>query len=388
MSVLTEIKITQFRNIEEASLSPNAAFNFIWGENASGKTSILEAINLLSINRSFRTSNLQYLIKHDHQALSVFSRLSTRGDSDVDNGDLHKLGVSRDRSKLSAFRIDGNKVDRASDLAFLLPVIAIQPSSFELIDGAPAHRRSLLDWLVFHVKHEFLECSRNYQRVLKQRNMLLRSGKIDQLAVAQWDRLFIEAAQRIERLRTPVLTEINEELKQILSTTPLLMDLGIDLRYKSGWGQEHDPNEADFEWYQQRLNASFESDIKRGSTQIGSHRQDIIIKTNNGKASELLSRGQKKTLILAIYLCLASILNQTQTKLPVFLLDDLPSELDKRHLSWLCERLDALGAQSFISSVDTESLMNLALFKNNNELYKTFHVKQGVVASSEDQHQI
>ena len=381
MSVLTEIKITQFRNVLDAVLSPNAAFNLIWGENASGKTSILEAINLLSINRSFRTNNLQYLITHDHDELSVFSRLSTNPDTSNPKF-AHKLGVARSRDKLSSFRIDGSSVARASDLALLLPVIAIQPSSFELIDGAPSHRRSLLDWLVFHVKHEFLECSRNYQRVLKQRNMLLRSGKIDDLAICQWNRLFIDEAIKIEKLRKPVLTQINQALTEILSTTPLLTDLGIELEYKSGWGQDHDADLAEHDWYQQRLEASFESDLRRCSTQIGSHRQDIRIRTKKGKASELLSRGQKKTLILAIYLCLADILNQTKAKLPVFLLDDLPSELDARHLAWLCERLHVLGAQSFISSVETESLLSLALFKENRDAYKTFHVKQGVVEPS------
>lgn len=395
MTKLVELNILNFRNLSDVSLTPGPRFNFVYGENASGKTSLLEAIHVLSTNKSFRTRNANYLIQHDKEAFTLFTQLEQ---GSADSIELEKLGVSRSQSKDVSLKVNGQSEKSSAALASRLPVIAIQPSSFELIDGPPNYRRALLDWLVFHVKPQFLEVWRDYQRCLKQRNMLLRSGNIDRVLMQHWNRLYIDAAVAIELLRLPILRAIDAQLKELLSANSLLSDAGIELMYRSGWGadieipdladqaDQGNQNNAEADvikrfraQVEEKLNNSFELDLKQGFSSVGSHRHDIRIKTKAGKASELLSRGQKKTLILSIYICLATYLAKHASKTSVFLLDDLPSELDTEHLSWLCEKINDLQVQAFISAVDHRAVTTLPIFRNKNISYDVFHVKQGSV---------
>ncbi len=167
---LSDLKIRDFRNLVDVELEPCSGVNLISGQNASGKTSLLEAIYYLSHLRSFRTVYLSDLINHQADRLQLFAKA-------VDSQhNLVPIGIERSRHALQV-RARQKPVQRVADLTALFPVLAIHPDSYRLITGSPSERRAYLDWGVFHVEHGFFEAWQRYKKALSQRNAALRAAQ-------------------------------------------------------------------------------------------------------------------------------------------------------------------------------------------------------------------
>jgi len=148
---LTQLDIRQVRNLHEVNISPGKRCNYIFGDNASGKTSVLEAIYLLSVARSFRTTHIKHVISYEQPSLQVFARIQKD-----DNQEQAALGLERTNQK-TRIRINGKDVKQVSELSSLLPVQIINPDVHKLLEQGPKYRRQFIDWGVFHVEHGFLE---------------------------------------------------------------------------------------------------------------------------------------------------------------------------------------------------------------------------------------
>ena len=146
---LTRVTVTAVRNLHAVTLSPSPRINILHGANGSGKTSVLEAIHLLGLARSFRSLRLQPMIQYEQPACTVFGQVQ------LPDGGLCSLGVSRERDGDFQIRIDGQNARSAAQLAEALPLQLINPDSFRLLEGAPKIRRQFLDWGVFHVEPRF-----------------------------------------------------------------------------------------------------------------------------------------------------------------------------------------------------------------------------------------
>ena len=144
---LSRISVTGIRNLQPVTLNPSPRVNILYGDNGSGKTSLLEAIHLLGMARSFRSTRLTPVISHDQSNCTVFGLV------EMVNGQSSALGISRDRNGEARIRINGQSVRSATELAEALPLQLINPDSFRLLEGAPKLRRQFLDWGVFHVEH-------------------------------------------------------------------------------------------------------------------------------------------------------------------------------------------------------------------------------------------
>ncbi|MBP8202984.1 MAG: DNA replication and repair protein RecF, partial [Pseudomonas sp.] len=192
---LTRFTVAAVRNLHPVTLSPSPRINILSGDNGSGKTSLLEAIHLLGLARSFRSSRLLPVIQHELDECTVFGQVA------LVQGGQSSLGISRNRLGELHIRIDGENVRSAAQLAETLPLQLINPDSFRLLEGVPKIRRQFLDWGVFHVEPRFLPAWQRLQKALRQRNSWLRRGTLDGAAQAAWDRELCLASDEIDGYR-------------------------------------------------------------------------------------------------------------------------------------------------------------------------------------------
>lgn len=362
--LLDRLYIEAFRNIKTVSLTGFGNTNLFYGENGSGKTSILEAIYTLSAARSFRTHKWRSLISHGETAFTVSGSVINAAGVET------KLGVRRALQEASAFvRVDGQTVKTASSLAQLLPIQVIDSATFSLLEGAPEKRRQLMDWLVFHVEPQrFLPIWQRYGKALQHRNALLRQQNASvSEELVYWTREVATAGDEINTMReslfsafVPVVMEvygtINEQSSQPVE---------INLSYHPGWDRETSLRE--------RLESSLDRDLELGYTRDGPHRADIRARAAGKPALEVLSRGQLKSLIASFRVGQAKLLRQYGIN-SVVLVDDLPAELDDSRRRALCRILSQLGLQVFYTSIEQDDLASCF-----EEQPKRFHVKHGQV---------
>ncbi|VUD64562.1 DNA replication and repair protein RecF [Thalassocella blandensis] len=389
MPFLTRFSVSHFRNLESVNITPAQGLNLVFGENGAGKSSLLEAIAFVSRAKSFRTNLFRRVIQHDNDSLLVFAEVS---DPLNEEHSLSKLGVEKLRSGESHIRIDGETAQRASDLAHRLPLLVLNNISFDLLGSGAKERRQFFDWLVFHVKHEFAEAWKLYNRLIKQRNSLLRHDRISYSDLEHWDIQLVKQASKIQELRKQCLAPFAEVLKKYIDLCDLeIQGKDIEVRYTDGWktdllDQPDTHTESDFgentgtqDEFMSKLKSNFDTDKKLGYTALGPHRSELKILIGRTNAGEILSRGQQKLLVAAMYLSVAEVYKQSTNKSPVILIDDLPSELDRRHQEKVGNWLKALESQTFIAGIDLEELNKIG------ELFDTkmvFHVKHGVVETA------
>lgn len=357
---LTRLTVSNLRNLKQLELRPHPRLNLIYGENGSGKTSLLEGVNFLGLGRSFRSHRPKPIINYDADRMTLFGEIS--------NGRLARVGVEKSRQGETAIKIDGAAVSSAAELAEHLPVLSLSAGSFELITGPPKPRRQLLDWLAFHVEPKFYGIWRSLQECLKQRNSLLRRGRITRSELEPWDRQLVSLAVEVDAIRR---ASFEPFVGAVDALGELLPGVGkITLDYRRGWKSGED--------YRTLLANSLEQDILRGHTQTGPHRADIRIGLNGEAAGDVLSRGQQKVVVAALVVAQGRVFNRLTHKRVLYLVDDLPSELDQVHSRKLGEWLADLDAQVFITGVEKGALT--AMWPDDRlEDAAVFHVEQGQI---------
>ncbi len=351
---LTRIDIRNLRNLGGVSLHPSPGLNILEGENASGKTSFLEAIHLLGLARSFRTLKSEHLVQHGSDSFTLFTQL--------DKGSLHRIGLQRFTDNRLELHIDGAKAEGRGALASLLPLQLITPESISLLLGNPSERRQYLDWLLFHVEHSFQSTWSNYYRYLKQRNALLRSEQYQ--TIQQWTLGLIKSGESINRMRQAILKELMPHIQHYVSL--LLPDISFNLLYRQGWKKELSLEEA--------LERGFEGDIRMKYTTSGPHRADLVFRSGEDKVVDIFSRGQLKLMLAALKLAQMALFCQRMGTTAIVLIDDLPAELDSKHRNLLVGQLQELGTQVFITTTDS-SLLDFSAWEET----KVFHVEHGEI---------
>lgn len=337
---LSRVTVTAVRNLHPVTLSPSPRINILYGDNGSGKTSLLEAIHLLGLARSFRSTRLSPVIQHEQLSCTVFGQI------DLAEGEQCNLGVSRDRQGEFQIRIDGQNARSAAQLAENLPLQLINPDSFRLLEGAPKVRRQFLDWGVFHVEPRFLPAWQRLQKALRQRNSWLRHGTLDPASQAAWDRELCLASDEIDSYRRVYIQTLKPVFEDVLSH---LVELsGLTLSYYRGWDKDRSLKEV--------LDSSLLRDQQIGHTQAGPQRADLRLRLGAHSAADILSRGQQKLVVCALRIAQGHLVNQAKRGQCIYLVDDLPSELDEQHRKALCRLLEDLQCQVFITCVDKELL--------------------------------
>jgi DNA replication and repair protein RecF len=355
---LQRITIEAFRNIKAANLQPREGLNLIYGHNGSGKTSLLEAIFFLGMGRSFRSHLSQRVICHDEDKLTLFAHLvSPQGE--------HKVGVRRHRSGEIEVKIDGDRVKRLSTLAETLPIQVITPESFSLLFEGPKARRQFIDWGAFHSDPNFYQAWTNVKRILKQRNQLLRNAS-PYSNILFWDKELVRYAEQVTDIRNHYVDSLNELLKGII--TEFLPHVDISISFTRGWDSKTD--------YSQLLQSQYSRDLATGHTVSGPHKADLRLRVGNLPVQDALSRGQLKLLVCALRIAQGKLLKQQQDKQSIYLVDDLPSELDAQHRQLLLKQLTQTGAQIFVTAIDPAAIVDSLASPPS----RVFHVEQGQVS--------
>ncbi|MDJ0778676.1 MAG: DNA replication/repair protein RecF [Gammaproteobacteria bacterium] len=348
---IRQLSLTDFRNLASTTLDFHPRLNLVYGENGSGKTSLLEAIHVTCQARSFRSHQLRPCVRHDQPGFLLFARFGQ-----------FKAGIGNVGKKLQ-IRIDGENVARRSELVRLAPINLVNADTFRLIDGSPQQRRRFLDWCLFHVEHEYTEHWIKYQHALRQRNRLLKSRRDLQL-LDYWDQHLSQPAEIIAGMRRKYCDRIVELLQGELAH--LVDDLCIELSYQGSW----DPGQG----LAARLEALRQKDIKLGYTSAGLHRDDIHLTTNGRNCAEMLSRGQSKRLCVALVVAVLDIVGRCGSEPIILLIDDLGSELDQSAQNRVYKILAEMNLQLFISNIsDTVP----GVFETKE--FKLFHVEHGII---------
>lgn len=318
------LRVHHLRCFAAAEIAPGPKLNWLVGANGSGKTTVLEAVYLLSHGHSFRSGALDALIQRDRPGFDLFAEL--------DRGPIkHRLGLARSGGE---WRVQIDGAPRAT-LAPLLEVCAVacfDPGSHALITGAAEQRRRFLDWGVFHVEHQTLHWWREYRRALRQRNALLKQDE-DAGQFRFWEAELGRLGALIDRSRRAYFEVLQQHISGLVST--LLPELGDSrLGFRSGW----DPQRP----LQEVLAEHRAQDIARGHTRLGPHHADWKVEFERAPGREFLSRGQTKLAALACILAQAAVFAAERGEWPLLCLDDLASELDEAHqrlvLDWVAER--------------------------------------------------
>ncbi len=352
---LVRLEISCLRNLRQVSLEPGPVINIFHGLNGSGKTSLLEAVHLLGLGRSFRTLKARRLVQDDELEATIFGRTAAG----------HSLGIGKMSSGESVVRINGAPAGSLAVLASHLPLQLFDPSSLSIMDGPSQPRRQLLDWGTFHVEHSFHGCWSRAQRALQQRNSLLKAAKISPMELQVWEREFAEAALPLHLARQAFVESWLPWLAAAL--TRLLPDIPLDVDYQPGWNTQ--------ELLVDLLAQSRDRDRERGFTQIGPHRADLKIRTQGVAVDERLSRGQLKLVACALKLSMVQRLMQEGMR-PLLLLDDLASELDAVSRQKVCQWIGEMQVQTLMTCIEPSQLKDVW----GGIPLKLFHVEHGCVS--------
>jgi DNA replication and repair protein RecF len=362
MPSINKLQITQFRNIGQETMFPAHSVNIITGENGSGKSSILEAIHVLGLGRSFRNTQQTPLIQQGSRECTVFGVL----DSGI------SLGASRSLDDQPQVRVNGDKATSSAELASHLPFQLLNSDAFRLLEGGPKTRRQFIDWGVFHVEHRFHQHWREFKRCLQQRNALLKK-KAPRVQIIPWTEEFVRHAEIIDQQRKRYLDQFLPVLEVMLKE--LIHIENLSFSYYRGWGEEG---------LAEALDRNLERDTSIGHSGPGPQRADLKIKMGNQYADDILSRGQQKLLVSAMKLAQGAYLAETSSQRCMFLIDDLPAELDKANRIKVCKLLKQLGGQLFITGTHDQELLDTIQESGFTDTeYKLFHVKHGRICTAD-----
>jgi DNA replication and repair protein RecF len=351
---LTKLEIQNFRNIENSQLIPVQGVNLIVGDNASGKTSLLEAIYYLSHVRSFRTQHVTDLIRRQNPYLQLVANIETAEQQVI------PLGIRRSKNK-SQIRVKQQPIKRVSDIAAQFPVLAIHPDSYKLITGSASVRRQYLDWGVFHVEHGFFKAWQRFKKALSQRNASLKSKQ--KFDICQlWNTEIHNTAHYIDKLRQQYFDKLRPYFIEL--TKKFFGDNVVEIEYNRGWSADSDLLEL--------LEENLQKERMRGYTQYGPHRAEIVIKVNGQSAQTCISRGQQKLLVALMRLAQAMQFTEATNKTCVLLYDDLAAELDANHRILILSVLSKMNIQLFLTAIEPQQI-DLSAW----EIKKMFHVEHG-----------
>lgn len=330
-----QLNIHGVRNIREAKLILHPNFNVFYGDNGSGKTSLLESVYLLSAGYSFKTRETLPLVCYGESDLTVFARLCHD----------ETISLKKNISGPTQVKLNMQTCHNNSVLARYLPCQIFYQDIFQVIDAGPAVRRGLLDWGMFHVKHEYHLLWRNYRQVLKQRNALLRQnpGRSEMLL---WDSQLVSLSNQLDQLRQTYFQDWAASFQTFLSR--LSHDITCTLDYYRGWRSKENSLAA-------VLEEQFLADKQRQYTQSGAHQADIRIETPYSSAKQGFSRGQQKLIAIALKLAQGTLLKKNC----MYLFDDFTAELDQENISRLLNCLTQVPGQKMMTVLDIQAIRPL-----------------------------
>lgn len=349
---INKVKLENFRNYEKQEIEFDKNVNIIYGDNAQGKTNILESIFICSLGKSFRTNKEKELINKEKN-YSKIEMISYKEDRDV------KINFEIEEKK--KFFINGIPTKRTSDILGKNYIVLFTPEDITILKNEPSKRRRFLNIMISQLRPIYVHLLNQYNKVLEQRNIYLKQIKYEGKTVEGleiWNEELVKFGTKIYEYRKEFIEKINEKIFDIhLKTTENKEK--IKVKYISNIGNN----------YLENLKKNENSDIQKGYTSVGIHRDDFEIFINDNPVSIYGSQGQKRTTIISLKLAEANVIYDEIGERPVILLDDFMSELDKKRIQGLFENIRE--NQVIITCTDS--------FKINNTKYKLYKVTNATI---------
>jgi DNA replication and repair protein RecF len=374
--LLKFLKLTQFRCYAEVRIDvPDLGLRIV-GDNATGKTSLLEAVGLLATTRSFRNAQDRDLVRWgsgEEYAVAPFARV----EATIDGGEgQHQLGIAIELAKdaesvaSKRFELDG-RITSAHRMVGHFTTVTFTPEDVQLVIGAPADRRRSLDILISQIDRVYLQRLTRYSQVLRQRNSLLKSFARDRVlptaapAVTQisfWDEQLVAEGGYLVALRARMLDQLDRAMEQ--RSSEIAGEVRFGLRYASrtsvhlpsltGETNDHDAVTRANQALHDDLERHRADEFRRGMTLTGPHRDDIEFEIAGRSLARFGSRGQQRMGVLALKLAEADVVAIMTGDGPVFLLDDVLSELDNSHRDLLLDAVRTHASQLLLTSADPD----------------------------------
>ena len=337
---LRSVVVADFRNISSVSIEPGHHFNLLYGCNGQGKTNLLEAIYLLGSPRSFRTSRLPELVKHGERLAQIQGRVESGGIENVLRLIVEPVGRK--------VEIDGKAVHKASELHGKLNAVVFSPDDTGMVRTGPESRRRYLDRAVYMGDIGYLHCWHSYQRILKQRNHLLKNA--DKTGLDIWTEKLAEAGGEVIERRLRFVAVLDGKLQKYYAMISGDCETSR-LSYQPD-GVASVTREAIRDELLELFQRHQRSDERYGTTTAGPHRDDLSFILDERPLKAFGSQGQQKSFVLALKMAEMDNLNDTFGEAPLLLLDDMSAELDARRNHNLIEFLTTREIQVFITTTE------------------------------------
>lgn len=351
---IKSIELKNFRNYDELTLSFNDKVNFIVGNNAQGKTNLLEGIYMSSIGKSFRTSKDNEMIGFGKD----FCRIKVEAQKNLFLSDV-EITISKQKGK--SIRMDGVNIHRTSDLLENIYIVIFSPEDLKIVKDEPEKRRKFIDRELCLLKPAYYDCLSNYKKVLLQRNTYLKEKNIDPSVLDIWDMQLASYGARIISMRKTFIEKIANISRNLHSSIT---------GGKESLKIEYDPNVKiadDQENYLYRsIKDSFHNDMRLRTTTKGPHRDDIQFFIDEINVRNFGSQGQQRTSALSLKLAEIELIRNETGENAVLLLDDVMSELDQTRQEFLIRSLSDI--QLFITSTEITENLKEVISKGN--IYK------------------
>lgn len=339
---VTGFFVERMRNLHDVEISPAEGVNVVCGENAQGKTNLLEAIWLFTGARSFRGAKEAELIPVGESWARMSMKYSGLG---RENSAAFCIGEKK------SVLFNGVSLEAPQALAGRFCAVVFSPAHLSLVKGAPGERRRALDTVIGQIKPRYLTVLSEYNRLLQQRNTLLRDiaaapALLDTLEV--WDAALAERGSKIARTRRSFIERLQPVAQQFYDGIARGKEC-LQFSYSSCWGEDDAPQAL-----LQSLKDSLADDLRTRTTSMGPHRDDLAIEIDTLPARAFASQGQQRSAVLAFKLGECALIEQVTGEVPVVLLDDVMSELDENRRNFLLHRL--IGRQIFITCCDLQQI--------------------------------
>jgi DNA replication and repair protein RecF len=371
--LLESLDVHSFRNLS-GKVVWGAGLNIIYGDNGQGKTNWLEAIYLLATTKSFRTQRLQETIKFEEDLAVVRGRVAQ-------SAEVHREMQVNIRGTTKSISVNGKREPVTRYLG-QLHAIAFTADELNIVRGMPEARRKFLDRGVIALHPSYVQTLADYNHVIKQKNRLLQDASESEMGferaaelLAPWNEQLISLSGAIHRARTDYVQRLNEVLER-----RFFGNEDISIRYVSSL--EGKGNLDDYEpLITERLQFRLQAEIAAGYSLIGPHRDDLEILFDGRNMRAFGSSGQQRSALIILDLANVSVYHSWHNEYPLFLIDDVDAELDRKRINYLLEYLEG-RTQTFITT-SKESLAEQFVAHAN-----TYHVSKGTIMESEFGHQL
>ena len=356
---IDSVEICNFRNYEKATLDFHERTNVLYGDNAQGKTNILESVFVCGTTKSHKGSKDRELIRIGQEESHIRLHLTKKGIS-------HKIDMHLKKNKPKGIAIDGIPIRRSGELMGLINIIFFSPEDLRIIKNGPAERRRFINLELCQLDKMYLHDLTEYKKILNQRNKLLKQISFqpslkDTLEI--WDGKLIEFGKKIIHRRR----EFVEQLESIVYQINQKLTGGSEQLYVR---YEPDVAEDDFEY---KLKKYIEKDLRTFTTNVGPHRDDLNFLNGDIDLRKYGSQGQQRTCALSLKLAEIDLVKQLIGDQPILLLDDVLSELDRNRQNYLLDSIHDI--QTIVTCTGLEEFIDSRL-----TLDKVFRVVNGTVS--------